>query len=183
MKSEGTTIMRELREDHRNMAVILGLLDDVIGLTSSGKDPDFHLLAEIMRYMTVYPDAVHHPKEDILYERLRSERADLAEGLEHVTEDHRVIAELGSRLRNDVEAVIAGAAVRRKTLIEDASAYVSRLRTHMQWEESDLFNRIDSMLDAEPMEFDVSQYAHVRDPIFEPQVDNEFERLLSNMQP
>ncbi len=87
-----------------------------------------------------------------------------------------------SRLRDDVEAVIAGAAVRRQKLIEDASAYVSRLRAHMQREESDLFKRIDSMLDTEPMEFDVSQYAHVRDPVFELQVDD-FERLVSSMRP
>lgn len=183
MESEGTTIMQELREDHRNMAVILDLLDNVIGMASSGKDPNFQLLAEIMRYMTVYPDAVHHPKEDIVYERLRSERADLAEGLDDVNEDHRAIAELGSRLRDDVEAVIAGAAVGRQKLIDDASAYVTRLRAHMQWEEGDLFKRIDSMLDAQPMEFDVSQYAHVRDPVFELQGDYEFERLVSSMRP
>ncbi len=102
--------------------------------------------------------------------------------MQELREDHRVVAEPGSRLRDDVEAVIAGAAVRRQKLIEDASAYVTRLRAHMQWEESDLFKRIDSMLDAEPVEFDVSQYAHVRDPVFELQVDD-FERLVSSMRP
>ncbi|MBT8102431.1 MAG: hemerythrin domain-containing protein [Gammaproteobacteria bacterium] len=183
MQLDGTAIMQELREDHRNMAAILDQLDDVTWLASSGKDPDFPLLGEIMRYMTVYPDAVHHPKEDVMYERLRSERPDLSEGLDDVCEDHRAIAELGARLRDDVEAVIAGAAVRREKLIEDASAYVSRLRAHMQWEEGDLFKRIDSMLDAEPMNFDVSRYAHVRDPLFGTQVDDNFERLTTSMRP
>ena len=67
-----------------------------------GEDPDFELVAEIMRYMTVYPDAVHHPKEDIIYTRLRNEREDLAEGLDDVTHDHEMIATLGGRLRDDV---------------------------------------------------------------------------------
>jgi hemerythrin-like domain-containing protein len=61
--------MTELREDHRNMAVVLDLLDEIVAIMGNGDDPDFELLDEIMRYMTVYPDAVHHPKEDVVYQQ------------------------------------------------------------------------------------------------------------------
>ena len=71
MQSEARALMKELREDHRNMSMVLEVLDEVVEHASSGKDPDFELLDEIMRYMTVYPDAVHHPKEDIMYAQLR----------------------------------------------------------------------------------------------------------------
>ncbi len=57
MQSEARTLMKELREDHRNMAVVLDLLDDAVRQAASGGDPDFELVDEIMRYMTVYPDA------------------------------------------------------------------------------------------------------------------------------
>ena len=77
MESEARELLRELREDHRNMAVILDLLEGVVQQASAGKDPDFELVGEIMRYMTVYPDAVHHPKEDVIYDRLREERPDI----------------------------------------------------------------------------------------------------------
>ena len=79
MGSEARTLMKELREDHRNMAIILDLLDDVVREAAAGQDPDFELFDEIMRYMTVYPDAVHHPKENIVYEQLRARRPDLAD--------------------------------------------------------------------------------------------------------
>lgn len=181
MQSEARTLMKELREDHRNMSMVLELLDEVVEHASSGKDPDFELLDEIMRYMTVYPDAVHHPKEDIMYEQLRQKRPDLAEGLDSVPDDHNEIAALGSALRDEIEAINAGAAVRRQKLIEDASSYVKRLRDHMAWEERDLFKRIDTMLFGESQEIDFSDFEHIKDPVFELEIEAGFRRLLASL--
>ena len=179
MTSEARTMMKELREDHRNMSIVLGLLEDAVDEASAGDDPDFELVEEIMRYMTVYPDAVHHPKEDVVYGQLRNLRPDLADGLDDVPGDHRDIATLGSALRDEVEAINAGAAVRRDKFIEDTSSYVERLRNHMSWEERDLFARIDRMIEADPKEFDVESFDHIKDPVFELEVEAGFRRLLS----
>lgn len=181
MDTDARELMTELREDHRNMAIVLDLMDRLVEEMEAGKDPDFELFDEIMRYMTVYPDAVHHPKEDIVYERLRSERADLADNLDHVPDDHNDIAHLGSLLRDEIEAVNAGAAVRRDKMIEDTSAYILRLRNHMRWEEEDLFLRVDKMLDDEPHKVDVSDIEHIKDPVFELEIEAGFRRLLASL--
>src|SRR5210317_2609068 len=149
MDTDARELMAELREDHRNMSIILDLLADLVEEMAEDEDPDFELFDEIMRYMTVYPDAVHHPKEDVIYEELRARRPDLSEDLSHVPDDQREIARLSCLLREEVEAINAGAAVRREKMIEDTAAYVDCLREHMRWEETDLFRRIDLMLDAE----------------------------------
>ena len=65
MESDTRQLLSELREDHRNMALVLNVLESTIETAATGEDPDFELIDEIMRYMTIYPDAVHHPKEDI----------------------------------------------------------------------------------------------------------------------
>mgnify|MGYP001814106149 FL=1 len=181
METDARILMQELRLDHRNMAVVLNLMDDIVAEMEAGEDPDFELLDEIMRYMTVYPDAVHHPKEDIVYDKLRHKRPDLADDLANVPDDHRRIAELGSLLRADVEAINAGAAVRREKMIDDTRAYVSCLREHMLWEEEDLFRRIDLMLDAEPYKVDISSIEHIRDPVFELEVEAGFRRLIESL--
>ena len=181
METDARILMQELRLDHRNMAIVLNLLDDIVKVMEAGADPDFELFDEIMRYMTVYPDAVHHPKEDVVYEKLRSKRPDLTEDLAHVPDDHRRIAELGTLLRNEVEAINAGAAVRREKMIEDTAAYSTCLREHMQWEEEDLFSRIDLMLDAEPYKVDISSIEHIKDPVFELEIEAGFRRLLDSL--
>ena len=175
-------LMRELRQDHRNLAVVLDLLQQCIDTAAGGENADFELIADIMRYMTVYPDAVHHPKEDVVYAKLAAQRPDLADGLGDVPGDHRDIAQLGLALRNDVEAIVAGEAVRREQFIGDADAFVTRLRNHMQWEEDDLFRRIDRMCDEQTVAVDLTGFDGVSDPLFEARISSGFERLLSAIQ-
>jgi hemerythrin-like domain-containing protein len=182
MDADARILMGELRLDHRNMAIVLDLLDEIVADMEAGKDPDCELFEEIMRYMTVYPDAVHHPKEDVMYEKLRSKRPDLAEDLDHVPEEHRELARLGALLRNEIEAINAGSAVvRRGKLIEDTAAYSRFLRKHMAWEEEDLFSRIDLMLNAEPYKVDLSPIEISKDPVFELEVEAGFRRLLASL--
>ena len=151
------------------------------GLASSGEDPEFELIDEIMRYMTVYPDAVHHPKEDVIYAELRKTRPDLTTGLDNIPSDHREIAALGSKLRDDVEAIIAGAAVRRESFVKDATDYVQRLREHMQWEEDDLFKRVDEMIREDDQPIDVEEFQHIKDPVFGLEIESVFRRLMASL--
>jgi hemerythrin-like domain-containing protein len=181
MESDTRQLLSELREDHRNMAMVLNVLEGAVETAATGEDPDFELIDEIMRYMTIYPDAVHHPKEDVVYAELKEQRPDLAEGLDDVPEDHAQIATLGSKLRDDVEAIIAGAAVRREQFIRDALIYVGRLRNHMRWEEEDLFNRIDTMIGEDSHAVELGDFLHIKDPVFELEVEAGFRRLMSSL--
>ncbi len=181
MKSTNHLILSELREDHRNMAIILNLLEETAVSAEAGEDPDFMLIEEIMRYMMVYADAVHHPKEDLIYAELRTHRPDLADGLDDVPEEHWLIAALGTRLRSDVDAIIAGAAVRREQLVVDIDQYVRRLREHMHWEEDDLFPRVDKMIAEDAHGFNVSDTLRIKDPVFEQQIEFAFRRVMASL--
>jgi hemerythrin-like domain-containing protein len=183
MESDTRQLLSELREDHRNMALVLNVLERTVETAATDADPDFELIGEIMRYMTIYPDAVHHPKEDVVYAELRKQRPDLADGLDDVPKDHAQIAQLGSKLRDDVEAIVAGAAVRREQFITDALMYVGRLRNHMNWEEEDLFSRVDTMIGEDPHAVDVGDFLHIKDPVFELEVEAGFRRLISSLEP
>lgn len=175
MTSNATTILQELREDHRNMDLLLDLLHDEVDRIERDEKVEFEILDDIMRYMMVYSDAVHHPREDLIYAALRRDHPALAEGLERVEEDHREIAELGGRLRAEVEAVIAGITVSRERVIEDARSYMHRLRRHMAWEEEDLFRRADS--EADSLVIDAA-HLNATDPIFGKQREASFAKLF-----
>ena len=181
MQADLADLMRELREDHRNMSIVLDLLDDVTAKIRDEDDSVLELLAEIMHYMTVYPDAVHHPKEDVAYAQLREHRPDLAEGLEDVPGDHKDIAELGLRLKSDIDSIESGTAVRREQLVEDASGYVKRLRDHINWEEGDLFERIDRMLESKTHPVDLSHFDSTYDPVFSESSAAGFQRLMASL--
>lgn len=67
MTTDLASILSDLRTDHRNVTIMLNLLDREIAETGDLNEPDFELMRDIMLYMTVYSDAVHHPKEDLVY--------------------------------------------------------------------------------------------------------------------
>lgn len=180
MTIDATQLLAELRQDHRNMAVLLNLLQQEIDrIDHPSESPDFELLHDIMRYMTVYPDATHHPREDLIYAGMQAKQPELAKGLEAVEVDHKEIAELGKRLRDDVEAIVAGTIVARERVIGDAQQYVHRLRKHMTWEEEDLFPRADSMGD--DLELDTS-HLDATDPVFGARRETSFANLSQTIE-
>lgn len=179
MSKAATELLKELRLDHRNMAILLNLLQDEADRIEHDEDIDFELAHDIMRYMTVYSDAIHHPREDLIYAGLLKLEPKLAEGLEEVEAQHQELAELGARLRSDFEAILSGTAVTRGQVVADARDYLHRLRRHMAWEEEDLFRRADAKGDE--LEIDDS---HLRkdDPVFGEQREAGFTGLFQAIQ-
>lgn len=174
-------ILDELREDHRNIALMLNLLEYEVKRIHDGEEPDFELLHDILSYLTVYSDAVHHPKEDLIYGKLWSRGDELSSGLERVEEDHRAIALLGQVLRRDFEAIVAGAAVTRDRVIADTFAYADRLRNHMRWEEDDLFIRADKLAaESATVSIDASHLT-TDDPVFGQAPEALFDNLLRSI--
>jgi hemerythrin-like domain-containing protein len=163
------------------MALMLRLLEQESNLIYDGGDPDFELLHDVMHYMTVYPDAVHHPKEDRLYAELRIVRPDLSKGFERITMDHRHIAELSMTLKNDIAAVNSGTFLRRKSVVGNALRYVNTLRGHMQWEELDLFRRVEEMIREGHGLIDATHFSQMSDPVFGPAVEENFGRLVASI--
>ena len=174
-------LLEDLREDHRNMAIMLDLLSRQVEYIRDGEMPDYELLHDIMRYLTVYSDAVHHPKEDLLYAGMKAEQPDLATGLEKVEPEHLEIAQLGETLRNDIEAVVSDGVVTRQRVIADTIQYVGTLRQHMAWEEEDLFPRAEELVDGEKAMFVDISHLDSLDPVFGPQREHSFANLLQSI--
>ena len=135
MKDKVEQLMRGLRTDHRNMAQLLDLLHMETERLAASGEPDYDLVQDVMRYMTEYPDVVHHPKEDLIYRHLRSLHPDIDDDLKRVETDHRHIEESGLKLKNDIEAISAGANLNRDEIIDNLHQYIEQLREHMCWEE------------------------------------------------
>jgi hemerythrin-like domain-containing protein len=175
-------IIGELREDHGNLRLLLDLLESESDTVTVDDEPDFELLHDIMQYMTVYSDAVHHPKEDLVFELIRQYDADAAAGLEKIGPDHHDIAELGTALRNDIDAIISGTAVTRQKLHSDLRDYVTKMRGHMRWEEDDLFPKADELAQSNTEAgIDVGLFPD-EDPLFGATTAASFLNLLTYLQ-
>lgn len=178
MTTAVSELLDDLRADHRNLTTLLDFLDVEIDRLKALEDPDYDLLHDIMSYLTGYPDAVHHRKEDWVYARMVAVRPAMQRDLQRIGRDHAELANLGTKLFHDIEAIESGTVMRRFDVVEDARNYLKRQRDHMRWEDEKLFPLIDSL----KAELDLSalseNHAKVPDPVFGPKVESGFRRLF-----
>jgi hemerythrin-like domain-containing protein len=125
---------------------------------------------------------VHHPKEDRIYAELKAVRPDLSVGFDRITVDHQIIAELSFRLRDDVASVNSGGVIRKKSVVADMLRYVNTLRGHMQWEELDLFRRVEEMIAEGHELIEATTFLQTPDPVFGKEVEEQFKRLFKSVQ-
>ncbi|MGB5345367.1 MAG: hemerythrin domain-containing protein [Woeseia sp.] len=181
MSNDVTVLVSELRQDHNNMRLLLDLLEREANRLFDGHEPDYEMLHDILQYMTTYPDGVHHPKEDLLYDEIRAVRPDLSSGFQRISVDHRRLGDAGRAVRDKLAAIAAGAMVERKDTVAEALRYVNALRSHMQWEELDLFRRCLKMAREGHQFVRLEDVEAIEDPLFGSSVAINFERLYQHI--
>ena len=174
-----STVMGELRQDHTNVREILHLLArelDAVGNASGG---DFELMRDIMIYMTRYPDHTHHPKEDLMFERMRERgiTPDTEATIVKLLREHVALAEKGNIFRDMLIGVVDGALVEREVLVASGRDYVDFLRYHARLEDETVFLEAEKLLDDADWASVRKAFESQVDPIFGPAVDHEFESL------
>ena len=177
-----SSLLADLRAEHRNMALLLNLLEVQTDRLLACEEPDYDLLHDIMIYMTSYTDTVHHPKEDLIYAYLKTVRPGIGDWLERIEEEHRDIRTLGTDLRNDIEAIESGTVMRRDLVVADLRQYLEKLRQHMSWEERDLFTLADDLQEEENWLTIAWRDSEASDPLFGPEVEHRFRRLMAHIQ-
>ncbi len=182
MTNEVAQLMSGLRGDHRNMSMLLDLLDAEINRLATAGEPDYDLVWDIMLYVTEYPDVVHHPKEDIVYRHLKSLRPEIHTDLGRVETDHQYIGETGLKLKNDIEAISRGTNLNRDELIDKLGHYMERHREHMYWEEIELFSLADELQHYGDWSEVLLKNNDISDPLFGSPVERKYRRLLDRIQ-
>ena len=182
MKNTIEKTMNELRTDHRNMIQLLDLLDAETVRLADCDEPDYDLVYDIMTYMSEYPDAVHHPKEDMIYRHLKSIQPDIDDSLKHIEVEHKALAEASHEIRRDIDAIAADGVVSREALAESLRKYSEDLRKHMYWEEKELFELADALDDDENWTILLKSYDEASDPLFGNQTERRFQKLFNGIQ-
>ena len=74
--------------DHVNFGRLLNLLEAELAPLHDAGSPDYALMLDIMYYMTHYSDALHHPKEDIVFARIKARDASASATIEQEPKSH-----------------------------------------------------------------------------------------------
>jgi hemerythrin-like domain-containing protein len=174
-------LLNQLRLDHINFIRLLNLLEvDILALESGGQ-ADYLRMKDIMKYMINYPDAFHHPCEEILFEKLHDLDREDAATVDKLHSEHAILADLGQKAAELLDKTIAGQIVSKEDIVKAASEYKDLLRIHLVTEERKIFPLIESSL--EPADWDdaVARTGNLSDPIFSGPVADEYRQLFESI--
>lgn len=86
--------LRRLREEHRNFARLLKALEHQLAIFDRGERPDYDVLAAAADYFTGFPDRCHHPKENLIFETLKTKDPAAAASIGDLDLEHEDLARL-----------------------------------------------------------------------------------------
>lgn len=174
-------ILAEIHNEHRNYSQLLELIRAELVKLSNNSNPNYFRLYDIMLYMTNYPDLVHHPVEDILFTELVKKKPELSEILSSLRHEHEELARVGLELKENLQSIISGAVVSRKSVIDPAIDYHQLLTNHMNTEEGKILPVIDKTFNEDEWSTIQAQVAVLNDSVFGDVIQEQFSDLYKRI--
>ncbi len=174
-------VIAQLREEHRNIAKVLGALEHQLAIFDKGEQPDYDVLAAIADYFVGFPDRCHHPKEDLVYAKMRGRDAILAGAMTALDAEHEKISTLARRFQEAVRNVMQEVEVSRSAFDEVARHFLEEQRHHMRMEEEHFFPLALQVLTADDWKEIETAISEEQDPVFRAEASKNFAALRDNI--
>ncbi len=176
-----TTLIDVLREEHRNIEKLLGVLEQEISVFGRRERPDFDTLRAIIDYFEEYPARCHHPKEDMMVDILKARDPVLAAALGGMESDHREEADRLLELARTVESVRTGSDMSRDSVVAVVRDFIGHERRHMALEERELFPAALRALWPSDWASIDARMGDARDPLFNGTIERKFHSLADKI--
>lgn len=170
-------VIQQLHMDHVNIARLLDLMETELDNVASEKEPDYLMLEHALRYMTSYPDCVHHPIEDAVFDVLAEKLPEVQSLVIEVSREHRLLAQKSAQFYDTLKAVESEVVVSRTKFVAMGKDYIAMLRAHMSKEERGLLKRAEHSLNSEELEKIKLRVESTRDPLFSEARETEYQEL------
>ncbi len=177
-KAPEQPLMKALRAEHRHIATVMQLFSDQLQSIEAGETVDVHVVFEVMDYMATWPDRYHHPREDLIYNRVAELDKKAADDVDTLQRDHDFTARRGQELLKDIERWREGE-LKGSAVVKAGREYIGHMHEHMNVEEKVVFPHIESVLSLEDWRelAEDDELRAVSMPVFGPRVQREFRNM------
>ena len=172
-----SNIIQILLEEHRNIDKLLLVLEHELEVFDRSEEPDYEILQAVIQYFQDYPESCHHPKEDMVFEKLKMHDPAAANRIGDVEAEHQVETLRLHRLVEAVEEILAGREFLRQTFHDVVNDFINHQRQHMDKEERLLFPAAVERLRPEDWAAIDARLNDRKDPLFNGAVETKFQAL------
>lgn len=172
-----------IRDEHRSIAAVLHGLKQVLSGVDAGQvSVEFPLLRAMLFYIEKFPEALHHPKEELYLFRLLQLRTDECSAvIAELSEQHHEGAVMFATLRESLQRYEAGAAGAQAAFIQLANTFVESQWRHMEAEEKVILPAASRYLTATDWQQVATAFLDNGDSRFGSQAGDPFEKLLNQV--
>lgn len=159
-------LLDRLTKDHRHLTRLLDLLDTLLDHFHAGHEPDYELMCEMLEYLDSYADQVHHPTEEVIFERLLALGQEKRRAIDMLSHQHSLLSQLNKRFRQSLDGIVHGDVLLREEVEQQGRELVSTLRNHADLEEAEVFPFARERLSEDDWRAIEAAVPKIHDPIF-----------------
>jgi hemerythrin-like domain-containing protein len=166
-----------LLKEHRNIEKLLRVLEQELDVFDRTESPDYEILQAVAEYFQDYPESYHHPKEDIVFEKLKLRDPGAVACIGDVEAEHQSETERLRRFTQAISDVLAGREYPRQRFHNLVRDFIDHQRQHMHKEEELLYPAAVKGLRAEDWAEINAQLNQGKDPLFHGVAEKKFNAL------
>jgi len=166
-----------LLEEHRNIDKLLLVLEQELEVFDRSKGPDYEIMQAAIQYFQDYPENCHHPKEDMVFEKLKLRDPATATRIGETEAEHQVEADRLRRFAQAVDDILAGREFLRQDFHKIVRDFIEHQRQHMDKEERLLFPAAVNSLRPEDWADIDARLNDQKDPLFNGVIETKFHAL------
>ena len=161
-----TRIIETLREEHRNIEDLLLVLEQELSVFGRNERPDYEIIQAVISYFQDYPDCCHHPKEDMIFEKLKARDPLAAASVGDLEAEHQDEGKRLRRVAHLIRSILTDQVVLRQTFDDIMRDFIAQERKHMDMEERVLFSAAADALQPEDWAAIDAMWGEKKDTMF-----------------
>ena len=174
-------IIERLSREHRNIEMLLAVLEHELEIFDRGDRPDYEVIRGIISYFELYPEVYHHPQEDLVFAKLRIRDPAAAAKVGDLALEHQKGAERLRRVAQAVDSVLADREILRQYVGHIVRDFIEYERRHIMMEDRDFFPAALKALESQDWtEIALALTSH-EDPLFSEAAEETFDALRARI--
>ncbi len=167
-----------LHEDHKNFIKLLTFIESQLECIKNCEVVDFETILIAMIYMRDYPDKIHHPRENTIFQYFLQKYDTSNDEILELMNEHEGMPQLTEKIIDMLERVVSEAPINRYEFCENLSEYLDVQKEHMNLEESAVYPAINENMKDSDWSILAEELSIIPDPLFHEPKDEKYSLLL-----
>ena len=174
-------IIERLSREHRNIEMLLAVLERELEIFDRGGHPDYEVIRAIISYFELYPELYHHPQEELVFAKLKLRDQAAAARVGDLTLEHQKWTQRLRRVAQAIDSVLADREILRQDVDNIVRDFVESERRHIMIEDRDFFPAALRVLKPSDWTEIASASTNHEDPLFSEAAEETFDELRARI--